>query len=446
MLPNRTCFRRTWILGLILAILPTISCGRYRARHELELNSYYAQILQRVDRRWIGNDRFFENNLLANQNPEVREWCAIALGRIASPRALPLLYRAAHAGDTSVRAAAAFSIGEIIDRELPRDSLSPPDPEALTTLRALLSDRSISVRMRAMEALGKIGAHPEAAAILQSLERFPLVLNGSPAERACAEYAITALARIKDQSAISILEQLAGSTDAEIRRRANEARARIEQKEELAIATPPASSDAQPTVSLAVLQRMGLSSDASDPGPVESSITDTTSYALASSRKNSTVAVVETSRGTLEIELFRDDAPLTVANFILAAGHGRFNFSSQDNWQQKKSGFIFNQVTGGLQIGGEVMSDSNGFGWSMNGEVNMRPFERGSLGLSVDRANPNNKSLFLALAPLPYRDGVDTCFGRVISGMPVADKIVAGDKILRITIKDTISFLDHVRY
>jgi peptidyl-prolyl cis-trans isomerase B (cyclophilin B) len=357
-----------------------------------------------------------------------------------------MLYRAMHSGYASVRAAAAFSVGEIIDRETPRDPLTPSNPVAVAELRSLLKDSSISVQMRAIEALGKIGANPEAVAIIQHLAQFPFRSDGSPVERAYAGLAITALARINDRTAEPILRQLAKAADREISRRAFEALAILEQGPAPIVPAISTAQNSQPSASLTQLQKMGLSSDASDPGPVESLVTDTISYALAASHKNSTIAIVETTRGTLEIELFREDAPLTVANFILTAERGNYNFASPEDWQLKKSGFEFDQRIPSERIAGEVMGAPMDFGWSLNGEINMRPFERGSIGLTIDRADPNRRRLFIALAPLPYLDGVDTCFGRVISGMPVADRIVAGDKILRISIKDTISTLDHVKY
>ena len=111
-------------------------CGRYRVHNELKLNDYYSEILKRVDRDWIGDDRFFEDNLLANPAPEVRQWCAIALGRIGSPDALPMLYRAVHTGDAAVRAASAFSIGAIEDRDLLEQQYQSPDPTGCAELKA----------------------------------------------------------------------------------------------------------------------------------------------------------------------------------------------------------------------------------------------------------------------------------------------------------------------
>ena len=91
------------LIALILLLLPLTACGRYKARKELSRTQSFAEILKREDRRWIGNDNFFQNNLLADRSPEVSRWCAIALGRIESRQAMPLLYSALHSGDSAVR-------------------------------------------------------------------------------------------------------------------------------------------------------------------------------------------------------------------------------------------------------------------------------------------------------------------------------------------------------
>jgi peptidyl-prolyl cis-trans isomerase B (cyclophilin B) len=446
--PSRLSPARRWS-ALILAItmLPLFACNRYAAHHELECNGYFAEIVQRVDRRWIGNDRFFEDNLLANPYPEVRQWCAIALGRIASPRGLPWLYQAMQTGDASVRAAAAFAVGEILDRESPEERSLSPGPEAISLLRSLLDDPSFSVQMRAVEALGKIGTPGEAGEILRRLERASHEGNGSAIEQAYLGFAITALARLGDPAAEPMLERLAKAVDSEIRSRASEALVHLQDKTASATAARQAATPKPHSRALLVsLQKFGVISGAADSEPVESSISELVSRTLAASRKTSTIAMVETTRGNLEIELFREDAPVTVAHFVVAAEQGNYNFIKLDDWLHRKSGFVFEQVIPSRQIGGDVLEPQPGFGWALNGEINMRPFERGSVGMAVDVDNPDHRRLFITLTPQPFLDGVDTCIGRVISGMPVADRIVSGDKILRISIKETISFLNRIRY
>ncbi len=701
-------FRRFCSSFLILSFIPMFGCGRYLVRNELRLNDYYSEIVKRVDRDWIGDDRFFEDNLLANPDPEVRRWCAIALGRIGSPGALPLLYRAVHTGDAAVRAASASSIGIIEDRDvLARQSLSP-DPQATAELKALLDDPSISVRMRAVEALGKTGSRGEAEDVVRQLENFQY--GGSAIERACLEFAITALVRLKDPIALPVLERLADAGDSDIQWRALDALVRLhdenavplyirkllsansevqfcaarglsisgfhatrqlaplllprnsrtgesvpllvrsgaiqtlgELKDAAAIPSIKAaievdpvdqahpdqqnfaimaadalgeigSSHAEPVLvlllnsvqpvangaaialaktlkgnparffslvdrrlfmapealpawikameslggdeaeaelqrmlvhelkkptgsgyefvpgilrtlarfnpsglqeiispfldsrnpallrtaielyqpkkntkepwspiaqvfancsdsetkinalfhltpwiqepkvqqvlltglkdhnkevrlaSLSLLQPSGIKSALEDLGPAAPSITDAMARTLAASRKNNTIASIETTRGTLELELFREDAPLTVANFVLMAKGGAYD------------GFIFKQVLPAQRIGGVDSGSHAGFGRISNGEVNMRPFERGSVGLASSGGKKDIGRFFIALTPQPYLDGIDTCFGRVISGIQVADKIVPGDRILRIHIKETIGTFDRIMY
>jgi peptidyl-prolyl cis-trans isomerase B (cyclophilin B) len=403
---------RLWGPLLILSLLPALACGRYRARHELERDECFARIIQRVDRRSMGEDSLFENNLLANPYPEVRERCAVALGQIGSPRGLPLLFRAVHTGDTAVRAASAFAIGQIEDRERLINSNLEPDPQATKELLFLLRDPSLTVQMRAIEALGKTGSHPEATEIVQRLERFPY--RGSVADRAYIGFGITALARLKDPVALPELERLANADNSEIRSRASEALAILTNA-----AVPP-----PPTAAGEIGdQRVHLTS-----------ASDAASLALAVSRRNSTIAVVQTTRGTIEIELFRKDSPLTVANFVLRAIRGNY------------SGFVFDQVVPGQKIEGKISASQSSFNLSPQGEINLRPFERGSVGLSFADENSPSGRFFIALAPQPYLDGIDTCFGRVISGIQIADRLSTGDRILSIYIEDTVDIGDRIRY
>jgi peptidyl-prolyl cis-trans isomerase B (cyclophilin B) len=186
--------------------------------------------------------------------------------------------------------------------------------------------------------------------------------------------------------------------------------------------------------SLALLRKSGISGAIEDPGASTASVRDVVYRMIAASRKNSTIANVATTRGTLEIELFREDAPLTVANFLVMARGGALN------------GYIFGQVVPFQRIESRDVRLKTGAGRTLDGEVNPRPFERGSVGLTADRREHPGGLFFIALAPQPYQDGIDTCFGRVISGIQVADRIVPGDKIIRIDIKDSVRFPDYVRY
>ena len=219
--------RRTLDLGLwTLLCIGSFACGRHKLdAGELERNHLFAEILEREDRRTLGEDKFFPENLLSSPHTEVREWCAIALGRIGNPRALSWLYQAFHSPYASVRAAAAFAVGEIEDREILKDHFRPADARATAELLELLDDASLPVRMRAVEALGKIGSASEASEIARRVESFP-----SPQERAFLSLAVTALMRLKDFGALPILEKLAGENDPEIQWRVANALYRMQAK------------------------------------------------------------------------------------------------------------------------------------------------------------------------------------------------------------------------
>jgi peptidyl-prolyl cis-trans isomerase B (cyclophilin B) len=414
------------LLILLLLLLPLTACGRYKARKALQKIQCFAEILKREDLRAIGADGFFKDNLTGNRDPEVRRWCAIALGRIADPRALPLLYGAVHTGDAEVRAASAFAIGEIEDREFLDLRCSVPDPRALLELFRLLDDSSISVRMRAVEALGKTGSRAEAADILRRLEH--VSYSGSAFENAYLSAAITALSRLGDPAAIPFLERLAGGRDPEIRRRALEARMRVQAGASSSQLVNNALNPDATSLSPCGMKASG------EQEPGTGSITDAVSYALAAYRKNSTIAQIETTRGTIEIELFREDAPVTAERFVAMAQRGVYN----DTEFTKTASF-------------EVIEGGNPIEWpglrrTIRSEVNMRPFERGSVGMALDGGCSDAGKFFIALAPQPYLDGANTCFGHVLSGIQVADRLAPGDRIRSVTIKETVHFHDRQRY
>jgi peptidyl-prolyl cis-trans isomerase B (cyclophilin B) len=406
---NSSFVIRISLLLLIPLLLALSGCARHEARIELQRIKYFAEILKRQELRSIGEDRFFEENLFSNRFPEVRQWCAIALGRIQDPKALPLLYRAIHTGDAAVRTASAFAIGEIEDRDLLQKKSVAPDPGATAELSRLLDDSSISVRMRAIEALGKIGSHAEAAEIIRRLKQF--TFDDSPEESAYLGFAITALARLKDPAAAPLLEKLAVSADPDIHERASGALAQLQTQTSKPESTePPQDSDSE----------IGA-------------MTDAEAYSLAAFRKNSTIARIETARGPMEILLFREDAPVTVSRFVLMASRGLYNGAELARDAQAQA------------IEGGIRQDQLGF-HTIPSEVNMRPFERGSIGMAIAPGGSDSGRFFVALKPLPDQDGINTCFGRVISGMQVADRLVPGDRIQRILIIETVNSHDYQRF
>jgi HEAT repeat protein/cyclophilin family peptidyl-prolyl cis-trans isomerase len=723
---------------LLLIVLAAPSCGRIDNEAERSRHQFFAEALKRESRHFLGGDGFFRTNLLTNPDPEIRSSSALTLGRIGSPRGLPWLYEALKEGDAATRAASAFAVGEIEERGYLQEQNLPVDPRANSELIRLLDDPSISVRTRAVEALGKIGSRAESPGILEKLIQFSY--RGTPAEREFIGAAVTALARLDEQSACPVIEELTGIDEPDIQWRALDALVRLKSKQsrtlflnslkspdfmvrsyaalgagitadpgaakfvlpllsprdkttsnpvplftrisalralaelknpaaipaiEAAVSADPVDNDhpgqqtfaayAAETIgsigaaegekvllqllntkgpasnnalialakihknnperffqiatgsgltspsevrtwaramaelggpaavkelnrilveamertgswnalalqlhyildlrllndveelyrmmlpvfekgtaseletisvvlsSLARIDAPGIQDtlmpflgshdgviiraalDAYRPGvgtkspwtpvvqafthfkssgdiatrveilrhlkpwihqapvqemlfaalkdsdysvrlisagllrgvaaanimeqpePSESALTEESCYALAASRNNSTIAQVDTTRGTIEIELFRGDAPLTVAGFITMANRGDFN--------GRELTCAFPSEVAGADAAATASSAR-----VMRRETNLHPFERGSVGMVLAGRDFDNGRFFISLVPQPFLDGACTCFGHVVSGMQIADRITTADWITQIRIKET---------
>jgi peptidyl-prolyl cis-trans isomerase B (cyclophilin B) len=408
-LKSENCKRLRVFLFLFLTL--SISCGDRERRNDLALNQIFAEILKMECRGWQESEKFFTETLLSNPYTEARQWSALAMGRMAPRKALPLLYQSLRTGDAAVRAVTAFAIGEIERRARAEDDCVDSSAEA--ELIRLLDDPALSVQRRAVEALGKIGSPAEASKIARHLEQY----RGSrPEERTYIESSLAALAiilkgnpeRFFDLTNHSRFAATAATVWAQAMEWGNFDAERDRKGCMLTIDRPEH-----------IFPRYFLS--------------DAFCMALAANRKNSTIAIMETNRGTLEIELFREDAPLTVDNFVKLAREGVFDDMELAQAPQKR------------MVETAIYRSQQGFAHDGYGEVNMRPFERGSIGIALADLSSDTSRFFISLAPQHYLDG-QTCFGRVLSGMPAVEKIVAGDRIKHISIKETISFLNYRKY
>jgi peptidyl-prolyl cis-trans isomerase B (cyclophilin B) len=130
-------------------------------------------------------------------------------------------------------------------------------------------------------------------------------------------------------------------------------------------------------------------------------------------------AVMTTSEGTIEVELFDADAPKTVANFTKLAGEGYFD------------GLVFHRVIPDFMIqGGCPRGDGTGGpGYSFEDEFNEHPVARGYLAMANSGPNTNGSQFFIVTTgEAPWLDGKHSVFGRVTSGQDVADTISHVDR------------------
>jgi cyclophilin family peptidyl-prolyl cis-trans isomerase len=137
-----------------------------------------------------------------------------------------------------------------------------------------------------------------------------------------------------------------------------------------------------------------------------------------------TNATMKTNQGTIEIELFDEDAPKTVENFKKLTQDGFYN------------GIIFHRVIPDFMIqgGDPTGTGSGGPGYQFEDEFNDQKVERGALAMANAGPNTNGSQFFIVTADAcPWLDGKHTVFGRVTSGMEIVDAIsnaetAAGDK------------------
>jgi cyclophilin family peptidyl-prolyl cis-trans isomerase len=125
-------------------------------------------------------------------------------------------------------------------------------------------------------------------------------------------------------------------------------------------------------------------------------------------------ATLQTSLGTIELELHPAEAPKTVDNFVKLARDGFYD------------GVIFHRVIPDFMIqgGDPTGTGSGGPGYSFDDEFNEHKIERGALAMANAGPNTNGSQFFIVTTDAaPWLDGKHTVFGRVTNGMEVADAI-----------------------
>jgi cyclophilin family peptidyl-prolyl cis-trans isomerase len=131
--------------------------------------------------------------------------------------------------------------------------------------------------------------------------------------------------------------------------------------------------------------------------------------------KPGTFAHFETSMGNFTIELFEEQVPNTVGNFVKLADTNFYD------------GVIFHRVIDGFMIqGGDPTGTGRGGpGYKFADEFHpqLKHNSEGILSMANAGPNTNGSQFFITLAPTPHLDGRHAVFGKVIEGMDVVRKI-----------------------
>ena len=147
-------------------------------------------------------------------------------------------------------------------------------------------------------------------------------------------------------------------------------------------------------------------------------------------------AAIETSKGKINLTLFPDKTPITVASFINLA---QKNFYDNLNFHRVIASFM---IQGGCPLG----TGTGGPGYRFEDEFDAELKHDSPGKLSMANAGPgtNGSQFFITHVPTPHLDGAHSIFGAVNSAedQKVVDSIEQGDSILSVTVAgDTTELL-----
>ncbi len=390
---------------------------------------------------------------LADRHPYVRETAATALGQIGDAAAAPALREAGRDAESGVRAAAAGSLARLLQEE-----------EALAALRPLLEDREEYVRAQAAVGLGRFASAESEAilvAVLQGANRRGVRAVGR--ERAAAA---SALGERKASGSAPALVAALGAGDASVVASAAEALGAIGASDSatvnaLVAAVRAQASPNEPDIAVGGLEALATLKAASAlPLGVEllrSSVPPIREAArklvraVASEEEAARLeaenappkwqpsalapyrvplpaarqAILETARGRVVLELFPEDAPRTVANFLQLAEKGYFD------------GTVFHRVVPNfvIQDGDPTRTGWGGPGYAIRCEYNRRRYGAGAVGMALAGKDTGGSQFFATHSPQPHLDGRYTIFGQVREGMEVVEQVQVGDRIERVRIE-----------
>ena len=138
-------------------------------------------------------------------------------------------------------------------------------------------------------------------------------------------------------------------------------------------------------------------------------------------------ALIKTVKGDLVLELYPQDAPVTVNSFVNLARKGFYN------------GLTFHRILPGFMVqGGDPKGDgSGGPGYTIPDEINRRKHVTGTLSMAkTAQPNTGGSQFFICFAPQPHLDGIHTVFGQLTQGMDVLKQLVIGDKMTEVVITE----------
>jgi peptidylprolyl isomerase len=136
--------------------------------------------------------------------------------------------------------------------------------------------------------------------------------------------------------------------------------------------------------------------------------------------------VLVTEKGSIEVELVPEQAPLTVQTITRFAEEGRYD------------GVQFHRVVPNFVIQGGDFDRGDGFGgpgFTIRSEFTRLPFGRDVIGMASSGKDTEGSQYFITHSMQPHLDGNYTAFGQVVRGSDIVDRIEQGDRVLRAAVR-----------
>ncbi len=145
------------------------------------------------------------------------------------------------------------------------------------------------------------------------------------------------------------------------------------------------------------------------------------------------IVVMETNKGTIKVEIYKTDAPITSTNFLDLVQRGFYNGLT---FHRYEPGFC---IQGGCPKGTGMGGSDKKIPLEVNpNNAKLRHDKSGVLAMA--RANdPNSASsqFYFTLGPADFLDGNYAVFGRVKEGLNVVESLRVGDKMTKVSVLET---------
>ncbi len=141
--------------------------------------------------------------------------------------------------------------------------------------------------------------------------------------------------------------------------------------------------------------------------------------------------LMQTEKGLIKLELFTEDAPNTVANFVKLVKDGFYDGLA---FHRVINGFMAQGGCPNSREGSSGMPGTGGPGYNIDCEINSKKHVSGALSMAHAGKNTGGSQFFIVHEAQPHLDGVHTVFG-ITKDIDVVMKLENGTRISKVTLE-----------